>query len=251
MNYIVSARQPYNVRKKAQELLLEYVDIDGFYDLVKDHPNAKYVVRIRRSDEENLDLEKLKAMAAQATIVLSLDNVYNTGIYQDFNYFWTFQATTWFEVRSLVRLGVSELVVGGALMFDLNELTKFDLPLRAIVNNCAPNGLPVTIGCQGPFVRPEDIKYYEKFLITCIFDTLDLEREAALLDIYLKQSWPGNLNLIISNLNLDVDNRGLPQDFGSMRAVCGQKCMRTSNCHLCENAMWFSRIVDKSKSPNE
>lgn len=190
-------------------------------------------------------------MAAQATVVLSLDNVYNTGIYQDFNYFWTFQATTWYEVRNLLRLGVSELVIGGALMFDLNELTRFGLPLRAIVNNCAPNGIPTFFGCKGPFVRPEDIKYYEIFLSTCIFDTLDLEREAALLDIYLKQCWPGNLNLIISNLHLDVDNRGLPQDFGPMRAVCGQKCMRASSCQLCENAMWFSRIVDKSKSLNE
>ena len=143
-------------------------------------------MRIRRSDEDNLDLEKLKAMAAQATIVLSLDNVYNTGLYQDFNYFWTFQVTTWFEVRSLMHLGVSELVIGGALMFDLNELAKFDLPLRAIVNNCAPNGIPISNGSKGPFIRPEDIKYYEKFLSTCIFDTLDLEREAALLDIYLK-----------------------------------------------------------------
>lgn len=143
-------------------------------------------MRIRRSDEDNLDLEKLKAMAAQATIVLSLDNVYNTGLYQDFNYFWTFQVTTWFEVRSLMHLGVSELVIGGALMFDLNELIKFGLPLRAIVNNCAPNGIPIFNGSKGPFIRPEDIKYYEKFLSTCIFDTLDLEREAALLDIYLK-----------------------------------------------------------------
>ena len=190
-------------------------------------------------------------MAAQATIVLSLDNVYNTEAYQDFNYFWTFQATTWFDVRSLMQVGVSELVISGALMFDLNQLAKLNIPLRAIVNNCAPNGIPVASGCKGPFVRPEDIEYYSRFLSTCIFDTTDLEKEAALLDIYLKQCWPGNLNLIISNLNLDVDNRGLPEDFGPMRAVCGQKCMRLSHCRLCENAMWFSRIVDKSENPSE
>lgn len=133
-------------------------------------------------------------------------------------------------------------------MFDLNELSKFHIPLRAIVNNPAPNGIPIKNGSYGPFIRPDDISYYEKFISTCLFDTMDLEREAALLEIYLKGYWPGNLNLIISNLHLDVDNRGLPKDFGPMRAVCGQRCMKSGNCHLCESSLKFSQSLDRNKS---
>lgn len=57
--------------------------------------------------------------------------------------------------------------------------------------------------------------------------------------------WPGNLNLLFTNFNVNVDNRGLPEEIGETRANCGQRCMANSNCRFCETAVKFSNALRK------
>ena len=51
--------------------------------------------------------------------------------------------------------------------------------------------------------------------------------------------------LLFTNFNINVDNRGLPEEIGETRANCGQRCMMFSNCHFCETAMKFSNALRK------
>ena len=62
-----------------------------------------------------------------------------------------------------------------------------------------------------------------------------------------KKEWKGNLNLILTNLKYDVDNRGIPKEFAAARTQCRQNCQRGGACHFCYTSMNFSRALDKAK----
>lgn len=57
--------------------------------------------------------------------------------------------------------------------------------------------------------------------------------------------WPGNLNILLTNLDSNVDNRGLPDEFGTVRIQCRQNCMRTGKCNFCETAANYVSAVKK------
>ena len=59
------------------------------------------------------------------------------------------------------------------------------------------------------------------------------------------KEWPGNLQLIIKNLNYNVDNRALPEDIGEKRMTCGQRCWRQGTCHFCVTAFMFAEQLRK------
>ena len=96
-------------------------------------------------------------------------------------------------------------------------------------------------------MRPEDVPIYEEFIDTLEFDVNDLKKERTLLKIYKEQYWPGNLNLIIDYLNYNVDNRLIESDFAKKRISCGQKCMRTGNCHSCDLALSLASTIRDNK----
>ena len=60
-----------------------------------------------------------------------------------------------------------------------------------------------------------------------------------------------NLNLLIDNLNYNVDNRGIPDEFGQGRINCRQKCMAGGACRLCQRTCEFSNILRKEKFRRE
>ena len=75
------------------------------------------------------------------------------------------------------------------------------------------------------------------------FGDLDLAVERVYVEVYNKQKWPGNLNLLLKNLNYNIDNRAIPEEFGAMRVRCGQRCMKNGTCHYCLNAFKFSTAL--------
>ena len=73
------------------------------------------------------------------------------------------------------------------------------------------------------------------------FENVDLKQEETLLHVYKEnQNWPGNLNLLIQELNFNVDNRAIPEELGERRMTCGQRCWSNSTCHLCHGALKFA-----------
>ena len=96
-------------------------------------------------------------------------------------------------------------------------------------------------GIKGMYIRPEDIEWYDQYIDTLVFYSENLKREETLLKIYKEdKQWPGNLKKLIFNLKENVDNRGLPEEFGRVRSNCRQKCMRNGTCRFCEKAFLFS-----------
>ena len=99
---------------------------------------------------------------------------------------------------------------------------------------------------SGTWIRPEDAESaYGKYISAFEFNLTDLSEEATLLKVYKSGEWPGNLNILLKNFNINVENRALPEEIGEVRANCGRRCMESTNCHFCEMAVLFANSVRK------
>lgn len=248
MSFSVSARQPDHIRAMADELRVDYRDIKMMYKLIEDFPDKKYQVVITNSDD-NVDWQELHMFAEKVKLTCALENLFmspNCGV--DIPFFWLYAVNSYDIVNTLIDLGVSEIRVEAPLTFDLEQLASFNVPIRMIVNVCYDGRMPRRTGVTGSYVRPEDIELYSNWVDTFEFDASSIDKEAVLLKTYLSGKWPGNLNLLLTNLKFDVDNRGIPTEFGEVRANCKQRCMRSHDCHWCETAFNFCRLIDKNAS---
>lgn len=141
---------------------------------------------------------------------------------------------------------MSELLIAAPLTFDLERVSKENLPIRVVANLAYDNYIPRADGIKGFYIRPEDVGTYEKYISTIEFTVDDLGKESTLLHVYKdNKEWPGNLNLLLTNLNFNIDNRSIPDDFAEVRMNCQQRCMRNKNCHFCDSAFLFGDQVRK------
>ena len=162
-------------------------------------------------------------------------------------YFWAAAATTWYEIRRLQAINVSQILVDGPLFFDLVNLSELNIPIRVVANKCYPDYIePAENGSKGTYIRPEDVPEYSKYVSVITFFAENLQKEAALLRIFKSdQTWPGNLNLLFSGFNENVDNRTIPDQFARARIQCQQACMRHSSCRLCERIVFVGQAITK------
>ena len=115
-----------------------------------------------------------------------------------------------------------------------------------VANLAYDSYIPRADGIKGFYIRPEDVEAYEKYISTIEFAIDDLSKEGTLLHVYKdNKEWPGNLNLLLTNLNFNIDNRSIPDNFAEVRMNCQQRCMRNKNCHFCDSAFLFGDQVRK------
>ena len=241
MKYCVSCRQPDSVLKLADEIRIPYSDINLTLDLAEKFPDKTFILEIDRMDAP----WKLFKTASQSFdlifCVSSLEIAQEIKSY-GLKFFWGFTIDNWQEFQSIVALEPCYVKVGASLYFDLPHVSSFGIPVR-LCPNCAIEDLYTQgNGICGTWIRPEDVEVYETYVSTLEFYG-GLKEEATLLKIYKEDgTWPGNLNFIIHNLKVNIDNKGLTNDFGRRRLDCEQRCMRKPNsCHGCETAV---RYVD-------
>lgn len=188
------------------------------------------------------------AYADKINLKVSLGNLklVNECIEHNLKYYWAFPITSYYELKGLVDLNVCEIFLGIPLCFDLETCSKYNIPIRVVANLAYDAYIPHSTGITGFYIRPEDLEVYEKYVSYIEFITNDLGKESTLLHIYKdNKQWPGNLNLLITNLNKNIDNRAIPEEFGEIRANCQQKCMRNNGCHFCESAFYFANEIRK------
>lgn len=162
---------------------------------------------------------------------------------------WSYPITSFYELREVLALGPAQVMIGPPLSFDLKQVRAVvgsDVRIRMIANSARPQYLAAgksQEGIFGPWIRPEDVDAYGQYVDTLEFEG-DLKKEETLLYIYKKnKEWPGNLNLLIDNLNFNVDNRAIPEDLVDKRMNCGQRCMRSGSCHLCASAFKLAEQI--------
>ena len=128
----------------------------------------------------------------------------------------------------------------------MRKLSSYKVKYRAVPNVAYDAYIPRNNGIYGQWIRPEDVEKYYQNIYILEFEDCDLNKEKALFDIYKnKKEWNGNLKLLISNLNHNVDNRSILPETGKMRSNCGQKCKFGISCHFCELSLTFNSKVFK------
>ena len=254
MKYCISGRQPYSVLKKADEVRVRYNDKDRIMDFVEKIPDKTIILDMPEFDVNyatwHMYDEKFEGGFYLALYQLPrAKELNNEGI----KWYWPYPITSYYELNEILALGPSYVALGPPLSFELTNVRKIlgpDLKIRMVCNCARPVHLIANAdapGIKGQFVRPEDVDTYGEIVDVFEFDgvTDELKKEATLLDIYQKKEWPGNLNFLITHLNLDIDNRGILDEFADRRMNCRQRCMAGSSCHFCDTVYTFAEALRK------
>lgn len=211
-------------------------------------PDKTFILVIPK-EETDLDWELLRAYASTANFILCIENLNMAQLCFENNlkYYWAYPVFTWYELKGLIDLRPAYITLGAPLSFDLIKVKgKTNIPLRLYANVAFDAYIPRKDGIYGSWIRPEDVKVYDEWVDVIEFVAEELSQEATLLHVYKDNGyWPGNLNLLFTNFNINVDNRGIPEEIGETRANCGQRCMSAGTCHFCETAIRFSNALRK------
>ena len=249
MKYCVSARQNAAILASADEIMVEYRDREILMDLAVKYPHATLILQVPKTAVE-IEWTKFKSVSKQTNLLIALEDIKMRSFCRanGLKYYWGYPITSYYELKGLKDLGVSYFLLGAPLSFDLDTVSKLNIPIRMVANLCYDGYIPRENGICGSYIRPEDVQYYEKYVDAIEFYSEDLKQEARLLRIYKDdKNWPGNLNLLLANFGFDVDNRAIPEEFAAARMQCRQNCMRNGACKFCYTAMKFSRTLDKNK----
>lgn len=243
MKYCLSSRQEKSYLEQADEIIVNYRDRNIIYDFVEDYPNKPIILRVPK---EEVDFEEIKTFASKTKIICCLENIYMSIECQDagIDFFYAYPVTSYFELQGLKELGVCQAYIGIPLFFDLPNVKKIGVPLRAVPNVAYEPYIPRENGICGQWIRPEDVEVYEEYIDTFEFRFDELSQERALFRIYAQQHrWPGEISDIIRNFNAEGLNRLVYDEIGKIRLSCKQKCQSGHPCTLCERSIKFGDVV--------
>ena len=250
MKYCLSARQSYDVLKKADEIKIELRDYQSIPEYIEKFPDKTLILELENNLPKDFKWEDIMAysdlMEGRFICALSDLSMSLECELRKIAFYYKYPATTLFEVKGLKDLGVCYILVGTPLMFDLKTVSNYKVPLRAIPNLAYEPYIEHQNGLIGGWVRPEDIEVYGEYIdVFEFYAPKALDKEKALFHIYAEKGcWNGNLNLLIDYLNLDLDNRLIydKENFAKRRISCKQKCL-TGTCFFCVNQLFFQENV--------
>ena len=225
--------------KKADEIKLDYRDINSLPDLYEKFPDKEFLLVLWF---EEIDWEKIKEMyiLSKGKLSISLSDWRDARKVEEIgmDYMFNFCATTAYSFNSIIEnFNVKYIKVSAPLFFDMNFLKPYANKIR-LMPNISITDLPQKNGAHGSWIRPEDLDLYEEYCAMIEFEGVRTSAEEALYRIYFEQkSWPGELNMIINNLNYPGINRMLHRDLTEIRLNCKQVCEINGSCSLCERSL--------------
>ena len=195
---------------------------------IEKYPDTKFHLRIPFSKEETNKIVE----------IIKENNV--PFYFSDF-------ATTWDTLIGFLLFGVSDIFVAEDLGFELDNVSEIIHAANAKVRvypNIAQSSYPFCFDIDKFFIRPEDVKIYERYVD--IFEFYgNIKKFDTLYEIYNQGYWNGPLREIILNFYLPVDNREIVGLFGEIRAKCGKRCLKGKPCAICH------RILDLAETLKE
>lgn len=242
MKFCITARQEAEYLAKADEIKFEYRDRRGIPDFVKKYPDKTFILEIPRGVEVDVAEIKESFYLSNQKLIICLPDITIPEVDElrklEIPFYWGYAITTPYDLKSAADLGVSYIRVGAPLFFDIDVIASYGIPVRCMVNLANDGFFPNRNGIIGPWIRPEDLNMYGSIIESVDFAFEELSQERALYRIYAeRKEWPGNLDMIVKNVDDKAINRMLPTEFTINRLHCKQRCMNngiTRNCHLCE-----------------
>lgn len=153
---------------------------------------------------------------------------------RNLKFYYNYPITTFYDLCALKELGAEYALIDSPLVQDIIKAAEVGIKLRVVPNVAYYAFIPRDEGVCGSWIRPEDLSLYESYIDVVEFEDCDIKKEQALFRIYAEQkSWPGNLEMIITNLNYPGINRIIPPELTKKRMACGQRCQSGGHCKLC------------------
>lgn len=238
--------------KKADSIKVAFRDRYITPDLFEKYPNAEVVITIHREKDERFKWDEIRQwnILSRGKLVLCLQSLADAEECKKLNvpFYWGYPVSTYYDLRALKELGVMYVRLDAPLFFEMDEVKKFGIPVRAVPNVACLGEIPTKNGIYGTWIRPEDIVLYEEYISMLEFEDCDIKKEGGLFTIYAElKTWGGPLTMLISNFSSSAENRLISQEAIKIRLNCGQKCQKTSRCHICERAL---RLADTEKLTN-
>ena len=253
MRYCVSGRQLPSILKQADEIKMKYEDRERIIDYIQMFPDKTIILEIPKGINE-IEWKLLDVYAQSIELILCLYDFSHLAecIEHNMKYYWGYPITSYYELRGILDLNPYYIYLGAPLSFDLKHICEITKTFIRLCPNVAYDAyIPRKNGICGQWIRPEDVKEYEPYVRTLEFVASDLTKEKTLLHIYKdNQEWPGDLGILITNFGVSIDNRALPEEFGSIRTTCGQRCMQNGTCHYCISAMRFAEAIREKYNEN-
>ena len=242
MKYCLNSRQPNEYLVKANEIKVAFRDRESIPDLADKYPN-KHITLVHMPTDDVINWKEVKRwdVLTHSQLYLCLDTVENCLIAKEngVKFFMGFPASSWYELDALKDLGVSYVYLNAPLFFNMPSVQACEIPIRAVPNVAYADGFPRPDGVNGTWIRPEDVALYEKYIEVMEFADCDIPKEQALFRIYAEQkNWPGELNMLITNLQHEGLNRLINSITMEKRLTCGQHCaVPYGACHACYRAL--------------
>jgi hypothetical protein len=229
---------------------VQWDDREKIMDFIEKVPDITVILEIPKyADITERDWATMEMYNDKLDFYVTIQNLF---IHQEvkehgLRFYWPYPITSYYELRGIIALEPSYLLLGVPLCFDLKTVKSItNIPLRLIANTSYDPYIPRENGICGQWIRPEDVPAYEEYVTALEFVDANLTKEATLLHVYKENGyWPGNLNLLFDNFNFNVDNRAIPEDLGERRMNCRQRCMSDGVCHRCISALQFADLIRK------
>lgn len=240
MRICLSSRQSPEYLKKADEIKVQFRDKNSIADLIFEYPEATII--LENIENKDLDWEEISKLnlLAQGKFVLCLASpkqlieakarnikAYLGWLISDFE-----------TLNTVLSMGADYVRVSGPLFFNLEQVVKAGAKVRATPNIAFEDGLSRPDGVVGCWIRPEDLKKYESLIETIEFSSENIQHEQTLYKIYMvNEEWPGDLGLLIKDLNHTGVNRLIHPSLIEKRLKCKQKCQSEKTCQYCYRAL--------------
>lgn len=245
MKYSVSSRQQPEYLQKCDEIKVMWNDRNIIFDLTEKYPGktinlCRYLIHSNEDDIDWSEIKKFKTLARDNFVfgLTYIDEIIECKAH-DIEFYYLEPIRSFRELQGLKLFGAKWAFIDAPLFFQMDKVRAVGLPVRVTANISIREAFPYVDGVPGPWIRPEDVEAYEPYVDTIEFSRVNLDQERALFRIYAEQKkWPGELGLIVQDINYLGTNRMIPPDLVEKRLNCGQKCMENGNCRLC----W--RILD-------
>ena len=256
MKYSLSSRQSKKYLTLADEIIVESRDYRQISDLFIEYPDKMIILQIENEKLNEIDYMKVVEEYGKSSenFCCCIYNLREIDWFKEKNikFYYGYPINNYYDMHGLIDIGVEYIKITAPLTFNMQTLKTWNKKFRMVPNVAYDAYIPRKNGICGQWVRPEDTYWYEEGIYIFDFEDANLEKERTLYHIYAEEGiWNGNLNLLLTNLNVNADNRALPDDIGQQRSHCGQRCMQTGACHFCETAFMFEKALRKYKREKE
>ena len=237
--------------------MVKAIDYQQIPALFIDYPNVTIILEVNNEqmqDEKTTEIIKQYAQDNPENFCCCIYDLQHAKWFKNkgIKFYYGYPVDSFYDVQGLINLGVEYIKISAPLTFETQTLKSKGVKFRMIPNVAHATYIPRENGIKGQWVRPEDVQYYEDAIYIFEFEAVNLDQEKTLYHIYAETGiWNGNLNLLITNLNVNVDNRAFPDELGELRSNCGQKCMKTGTCHFCDTAFLFEKTLYQHKENKE